>query len=146
MAVQPIPEGFHTITPYLTVARANELIDFLKFAFGAEECSRHVGEKGEVRHAQVKIGNSMMMLTEASEKYPPMPTAIYLYVEDTDATYEQALKSGGISLMEPADQYYGDRNAGIKDLSGNQWWIATHIEDVSPEEISKREEALLAKA
>jgi PhnB protein len=145
MVVQPIPEGFHTITPYLTVNRANELIDFLKFAFGAEECYRNTGEKGEVRNAQLKIGNSMMMLSEASEKYPPMPTSIYLYVKNTDATYEQALKSGGISLMEPADQYYGDRNAGIKDLSGNQWWIATHIEDVSPEEMLKREEALLAK-
>jgi len=87
----------------------------------------------------------MMMLSEASEKYPPMPTSIYLYVEDTDATYEQALKSGGVSLMEPADQYYGDRNAGIKDLSGNQWWIATHVEDVSPEEISEREKTLAAE-
>lgn len=140
MAVKPIPEGYHTLTPYLTVAGAAKLIDFLKAAFGAAETFRS-NRNGGVGHAELRIGDSMLMLSEARDQWKPMPSVLYLYVEDTDATYKKALAAGATSLMEPADQFYGDRNAGVQDLCGNQWWIATHIKDVSPEEMEKHQAA-----
>ncbi len=94
-------------------------------------------------HAQVKIGDSFVMMGEPMGEFQPMPASIYLYVEDTDATYQRALEAGATSIMEPADQFYGDRNAGVKDPFGNLWWIGTHIEDVSPEEIEKRAKAAM---
>jgi len=138
MAVKPIPDGFHTVTPHITIKGAARLMDFVKEAFGAQERSRAEDAKGRISNAEVMIGDSIVMVAEATEKYPPMPSAYYLYVPDTDATYQRALRAGGTSLMEPADQFYGDRNAGIQDPSGNQWWIATHIEDVSSEEMERR--------
>lgn len=143
MAIQPIPDGFHTVTPYLVVQGASSLIDFLKKAFDAEEVHRSTRPDGVVMHAQVRIGDSMVMIGEAWGQFKPLPSAIYLYVKDTDAVYKKALKAGATSIMEPADQFYGDRNAGVKDASGMQWWIATHIEDVSPEELAKRSEAAM---
>jgi PhnB protein len=143
MAVKPIPDGFHSITPYMVVQGANKLIDFLKQAFGATEGHRTSQPDGTIMHAQLKIGDSPLMLGEAGPQWKPMPCSIYLYVKDTDATYKQAIAAGGKSLMAPADQFYGDRNAGVTDPSGNQWWIATHIEDVSDEEMKKRSEAAL---
>ncbi|MEO8664030.1 MAG: VOC family protein [Ignavibacteria bacterium] len=140
MAVKPIPEGFHTITPYLMIKDAPGFIDFLKKAFNAKEITRANNPDGGIMHAEVKIGDSMIMLTEASEKYPPAHSFYYLYVPDTDAAYKQALEAGAKSEMEPADQFYGDRSAGVKDPYGITWWIGTHIEDVSPEEMKKREE------
>ena len=92
-------------------------------------------------HALVQIGDSMVMMGEAMEGFPPMPGSIYLYVSDTNAVYRRAVEAGGESMMEPADQFYGDRNAGIKDPSGNRWWIATHVKDVEPEEIARRAQA-----
>lgn len=138
MAVKPIPEGFHTVTPYLVVEGVTGLLDFLKAALGATEIERTSDGTGRVMHAQVRIGDSMVMMGEAMEGFPPMPSSLYLYVPDTDALYHQAIQAGGESLMEPADQFYGDRNAGIKDPSGNKWWIATHVEDVPPEELARR--------
>ncbi|MEK6287113.1 MAG: VOC family protein [Acidobacteriota bacterium] len=125
-AVKPIREGFHTITPYLIVKEAAELIDFVKQAFGAGELYRGTGTAGGI-HAEVKIGDSIVMmgggpaLGRASS-----PTGIHLYVEDADAVYERALQAGGTSMYGPVDQVYGDREAGVKDLSGNHWYIATH--------------------
>lgn len=141
MAVKPIPEGYHTVTPYLVVPDAAGLIDFLKRAFGAQELERMAGPDGSVRHAAVRIGDSMVMLGGASGEWKPLPAMLYLYVEDTDGTYARALAAGATSVMEPADQFYGDRNAGVKDASGNLWWIATHQEDVPHEELVRREEA-----
>jgi PhnB protein len=142
--VKPIPEGFHTVTPYLVVEGAARLLEFLKRAFGAQELEPpSTRPDGTILHAAVRIGDSPVMLAEASEPWKPMPTGIYLYVEDTDATYRRALEAGGTSLMEPADQFYGDRNAGVKDPSGNFWWISTHVEDVPPEEMKRRHEAML---
>jgi PhnB protein len=139
MAVQPIPEGYHTITPYLIARDAARLIDFLQRAFHAEERHRSVGEDGTIRHAEVRIGNSIVMISEATEQYKPMPAMFYLYVEDTDATYKRAMEAGAVSLREPMDTFYGDRSAGVRDDFGNQWWIGTHQEDVSPEEMARRE-------
>lgn len=125
-AVKPVREGFHTITPYLIVKEAAELIDFVKQAFGAQELYRGTGTAGGI-HAEVKIGDSIVMmgggpaLLRASN-----PTGIHLYVEDADSVYERALQAGAVSMYRPIDQVYGDREAGVKDLSGNHWYIATH--------------------
>jgi uncharacterized glyoxalase superfamily protein PhnB len=136
--VKPIPDGYHSITPFLIVDGAPELIDFAKQAFGAEETFRMPGPGGQIMHAEMRIGDSMMMLSDASPENPPMPAMIHLYVPDAEAVYKRALQAGASSIREPADQFYGDRSAGVKDRFGNQWWLATHIEDVSPEEMEKR--------
>lgn len=138
MAVKPIPDGYHSVTPYLTVHGADKLIEFLKQAFGAEERERFLRPDGAIMHAEVKVGDSILMLAEANEQWQPRPVMLYLYVPDTDATYRRAIEAGGSSLMEPANQFYGDRNAGVTDPSGNSWWIATHVEDVSQEEMERR--------
>jgi PhnB protein len=137
----PIPKGYHTVTPVLTVHGAAKLIKFLTQAFDAKETYRLPGPNGEVVHAEVKIGDSMVMVGEATDQWKPMPATIALYVEDTDAWYKRALQAGATSVREPSDQFYGDRSAGVKDSAGNQWWIHTHIEDVPPEELQKRAEA-----
>jgi PhnB protein len=125
-AVKPVREGFHTLTPYLIVKEAAELIDFVKQAFGAEELYRGTGSAGGI-HAEVKIGDSMMMMGGgAALSHPSTPTGIHLYVKDADAVYERALQAGATSMYGPVDQVYGDREAGVKDLSGNHWYIATH--------------------
>src|SRR5262245_26039338 len=118
-AVKPIPEGFHTVTPYLIVEQANRLIDFLTQGVGAEEVSRAQGPDGTICNAQVRIGDSMLELADRTEQWKPRLGAIHLYVPDTDATYQRAMAVGGVSLEVPTDQSYGDREAGVKDPSGN---------------------------
>ncbi len=134
MAVKPVPDGYHTVTPYLTAKGANSLIDFIKRVFGGEETFRMGGDT--VQHAEMRIGDSMLMLGEAPDE--PVPGMLYLYVPDADAVYKRALGAGATSLREPTDMFYGDRTASVKDAFGNQWWIATHIEDVPPEELQRR--------
>jgi PhnB protein len=146
MAVKPIPEGYHTVTPYLTVADAEAQIDFLKRAFGAEEKYRHTDDKGHVGHAEVKVGDSMVMIGQARDQWTPRQASFYLYVPDIDAVYNRAVAAGGKSLREPRNEAYGDRSGGIEDNQGNQWWIGTHVEDVSPEEIKRRYEEQAATA
>jgi len=141
MAVKPIPEGYHTVTSYLVVRGAAQLIDFMKQAFAAAEIQRMPLPDGSIMHAEVRIGDSRVMLSEASGEYQPMPTMLHLYVEDMDTVYQRALQAGATSLRQPVDEFYGDRMGGVKDPFGNQWWIATHIEDVSPEELAQRQEA-----
>ena len=146
MAVQvnPIPDGYHTVTPVLTVKGAANVIDFLKQAFDAKEMYRLDGPNGTngiVMHAEVKIGDSMVMVGEATDQWKPMQATVALYVENTDEWYRRALRAGATSVREPSDQFYGDRSAGVKDFAGNHWWIHTRIEDVPPEEIKKRAEA-----
>lgn len=138
MAVNPIPDGFHTVTPYLLVAGVRKLIEFMKKAFGAEETECMAAEDGTVMHAQVKIGDSMIMMGDPRGRCEPTPASLYLYVPDVDAVYRRAIEAGGESVMAPTDQVYGDRSGGVKDPFGNTWWIATHIEDVSTEEIGRR--------
>jgi PhnB protein len=144
-AARPIPEGYHSVTPYLMVIGADKLIEFTQRAFGAEELMRHSTSEGRVMHAEVKIGDSRIMLAEACGKSSPMPAMIHLYVHDADATYRAALEAGATSLQEPADQFYGDRSGGVKDACGNHWWIAAHKEDLSPEEMQERIEAVRKK-
>jgi uncharacterized glyoxalase superfamily protein PhnB len=134
MAVKPVPDGYHTVTPYLTVKDAGGLIDFIKQVFGGEETFR-MGEDS-VAHAEMRIGDSMVMLGEAQNE--PIPAMIHLYMPDTDAVYRRALAAGATSLREPTDMFYGDRTGGVQDRFGNQWWIATHIEDVPSEEMARR--------
>jgi PhnB protein len=126
--VAPIREGFHTITPYLQVFRAAELIDFVKAAFGAEERFRSTGTgSAGGMHAEVRIHDSIVMIGGGGAwKGPERPSAIHLYVEDADAAYERAMRAGATSLQGPTDQPYGDREAGIQDLGGNLWYIAAH--------------------
>jgi len=138
MAVKPIPEGYHTITPYLVVDKATEFIDFLVRAFKATEVSRHSRPDGSVAHAEIKIGNSIIMLSDSMESFPANRVMLYMYVEDTDALYNSLLSFGAESIQEPMNLYYGDRNAGVRDKWGNMWWIATHIEDVPEEELQRR--------
>jgi uncharacterized glyoxalase superfamily protein PhnB len=138
--VNPIPEGFHTVTPVLTVQGAAKLIDFLKQAFDAEELYRLDGPNSTVLHAEVKIGDSMIMVGEATDQWKPMQVAVALYVRDADEWYRRALRAGATSVREPSDQFYGDRSAGVKDFAGNHWWIHTHIENVPPDEVKRRAE------
>lgn len=142
MAVKAIPEGYHTITPYLIVNGVARLVDFLTQSFNATEVHRMARPDGSVMHCEVRIGDSAVMMGEPMGDYQPMPTSLYLYVEDADAVYRRALAAGAASLQEPADQFYGDRNAGVKDPAGNIWWIATHKEDVATDEMTRRAEAL----
>ncbi len=136
--VKPVPDGYHTVTPYLVVADAARQIAFVAQAFGAREMHRHTLPDGSVTHAEVQIGDSKIMLGQARDPFTPRPCNVYLYVEDADAAYRQALQAGAKSVMEVKDQFYGDRSGGVEDSNGNYWWIATHIEDVSPEEIERR--------
>src|ERR1039458_7839000 len=121
MAVKPIPDGYHTVTPYLTVADAEAQIDFLKRAFGGEETFRHSDDKGKATHAEVRVGDSILMIGQARDQWVPKPAMFYLYVEDVDAVYQRALAAGAKSVQKPADQVYGDRSGGVEDSLGNQW-------------------------
>lgn len=145
MTVKPIPEGHRTVTPYLVVPGVARLIECLKRAFGAEEVLRIARPDGGVMHAEVRIGDSIVMMGEPRTDAERMPGFIHLYVQDADATYRRALEAGATSVVEPADQFYGDRAGGVEDPAGNRWWIATHVEDVPPEELRKRAQALMKR-
>ncbi|WP_158751212.1 VOC family protein [Acidobacterium sp. S8] len=143
--VKPIPDGYHSIQPYLHIRGAAEALDFYKKAFGATERMRMPQQDGRIGHAELEIGDSVIMLADEfpeREIYGPKhfggsAASIMLYVENCDAVYQHALAAGAKSLREPADQFYGDRSAGIEDPFGFQWWIGTHIKDVSLEELQK---------
>ena len=134
MAVNRIPEGFHNVTPYLVVREVPKLLDFMKQAFKAQEIMRMPAPDGTIMHAEVRIGDSAIMMGEARGEHKPMPGSIYLYVDDTDATYQRALQAGATSLMEPADQFYGARTYRAKDPEGHIWTFAQTIGEVSREE------------
>lgn len=133
----PVPAGYATVTPYLCVADAAKLIEFLKQAFDAQLLFKMDGPGGRIMHAEMTIGDSRIMLGQP-EPGKETHAMIHLYLPDTDAVYKRALTAGGTSVREPADQFYGDRSAGVRDQFGNQWFIATHIEDVSEEEMKRR--------
>ncbi|MBL4656110.1 MAG: VOC family protein [Bacteroidia bacterium] len=138
MSVKKQPDGYQTAIPFLVVKDVDEVLEFTKKVFNAEEIEKITKPDGSVMHAEVRIGDSVVMIGPAHGDKEPITGMIYIYVEDTNATYQKAIDVGATSLMEPADQFYGDRYAGVKDSQGNTWWIATHIEDVSQEEIQKR--------
>ena len=140
MTVNYIPKGYHTITPYVVVKGAQRLIDFMKKAFDAQQVEFMEGPNGSVRHAEMKIGDSIIMLADAPADHALVLPYLYIYVPDTDKTYTMAIEAGAASLREPEDMFYGDRNAGVKDPVGGSWWIATHKEDLTPEEMQRREQ------
>lgn len=136
--VKPIPDGFHTATPYLLVQDGDKQIDFLKQAFGATEVHVSRTPNGRLMHGEVKMGDSIIMIGEARDNWKALPAMVYLYVEDVDRTFRQATAAGGKTVQEVKDQFYGDRSGGVGDPNGNMWWIATHVEDVSHEELNRR--------
>jgi len=142
MATDYIPTGHHTVTPYLVVPDAASLILFMERAFDGVVTERATRADGTIMHAEVRIGDSMVMLGEAQPGSRAWPAMIHLYVPDVDTVYGRALEAGATSLRAPEDTYYGDRSAGVEDRHGNQWWIATHVEDVPPDELARRREAL----
>ena len=142
MAVKPIPEGYHTLTPYLTVRDVATVVDFLRRAFNAESTLAPIKRPdGKITHAEVKIGDSRVMLGEECETAKASPVTLYIYSADVDQMYGQAVKAGGKTIMEPTDMFYGDRCGGVKDPSGNSWMIATRKEDFAPQELAKRAES-----
>ncbi len=144
MAAKPVPDGYHTVTPYLTVRGAPKVIEFLRQAFGAEISHEPIKRPdGTIMHAQVTIGDSRIMIAEESEMAKATESSLYLYVPNVDSVYQRAIKAGGNTIMEPTDMFYGDRSGGVKDPSGNSWFIATHKEDVAPQELQKRAEAFM---
>jgi PhnB protein len=150
MPVSPIPEGYHSVTPYLIVKGAAQALEFYKRAFGAVELFRMGGPEGKIGHAEIKIGDSFVML---ADEHPEMdalgpqtlggtPVGLLIYVEDVDAAFPKAVAAGGTVIRPLKDQFYGDRSGTILDPFGHKWTIATHKEDVPPEELSKRMEAM----
>jgi PhnB protein len=137
--VKPVPEGYHTVTPYLVVDGAEKVIRFMKDAFGAQPVFEPMMRPdGKVMHAEYKIGDSVVMIADSSERAQATTAMLYLYVPNVDAVYQKALKAGASSMTEPADMFYGDRSGGVTDSAGNRWHIGTHVEDVSPAELKKR--------
>ena len=138
--VNPIPEEYGSVTPYLVVEGAEELLGFLQKAFGAtvrgEGGMR--GPDGKIGHAEVEIGDSIVMLADVPPDGEALQAMLVLYVEDCDATYKKALAAGAESVRELEDQFYGDRSGSVRDKWGNQYYISTHIEDVSEEEMARR--------
>jgi len=125
-----VPKGLFSVNPYLHPRRAEPLIGFLKRAFGAQEVAKYASPDGVVHHAVVRVGDSVVEMGEAHDKYEPLAAMFYLYVPNVDAVYKQAVAAGATSFQEPTDQFYGDRSAGVRDAFGNTWYIATHIKDV----------------
>jgi PhnB protein len=141
-----IPKGFGTVTPYLSVTGADGFLAFITDVFGAEEVLVTRGEDGNIRHASARIGTSMIEFSESAKEWGPMPAALHIYVEDTDAVYRRALDGGATSLYEPVDHYYGERSGGVADPHGINWYIATFIEEVSNDELARREAAMKVAA
>jgi PhnB protein len=153
--VKPIPDGFHTATPYLIIKDAAGAIEFYKKAFGATELMRHADPGGKVRHAEITIGDSPIMIADEFPEFPDhlspqsrggATAHLYLYVEDVDAIFSRAIAAGAKMRMPVADQFYGDRSGGLTDPFGHVWWIATHTEDLSPEEIERRAAAAFRRS
>jgi uncharacterized glyoxalase superfamily protein PhnB len=138
MEPKAMRDGFHAITPYLLANGASRLIEFVCAAFGGEVTGQKERPDGAIMHAELRVGDSMLMLGEASDQFGPMPASIYLYVPDCDTVYHRALSSGGVSVFPLMTLPSGERYGGVKDPCGNIWWVATHVEDVTPEEEERR--------
>lgn len=137
MASNP-PESYHTITPSIVVENPAPVIEFLTNVLGATERMRMDMPDGSLGHAEFQIGDSVLMLGQASETNPGATCALYVYVEDVDATHDRAVVAGATSFMAPEDQFYGDRVGAVRDPFGNTWTFATQVEEVSPEEMARR--------
>ena len=154
MPVSPIPEGYHSVTPYLVMKNAAAAIEFYKEAFGAVELLRMAAPGGKIGHAEIKIGDSPVML---ADEYPDMgfkgpeslggtPVSLMIYVDDVDKIYPQAIAAGGKEVRPLQNQFYGDRSGTLTDPFGHVWTISTHVEDVPEEELAKRAEAAMKEA
>ncbi len=150
---KPVPDAYHTVTPYLVVRGADRAIDFYKRAFGAKEHFRMPGPGGKIMHAEIRVGDSMIMLCDESpemggrspQALDGTPVSIFLYVEDVDSVFRQAVGAGATEVMPVQDMFWGDRYGKLSDPFGHQWQLATHIEDVSPEEMSRRAAAAFSQ-
>jgi PhnB protein len=136
-SVKPIPEGYHTVTPFLSVQGAAEAIEFYKRAFGAVERGRMADPKGTVMHAEIKIGDSVIMLADATMG-PPTQASLHIYVDDVDAAWQKAVSAGAKVEMPLDNMFWGDRYGMLADAWGNRWSLATHKEDLREEEMRKR--------
>lgn len=144
--VKPIPTGYHSVTPYLVVDDANRAIEYYKQAFGAQEIHRMQGPGGKVGHAEIKIGDSMIMLSDempgqgarSPKSLGGSPVSIFLYVEDIDSVFNRAVQAGAKGDKPPENMFWGDRFGHLTDPFGHSWALATHVEDVSPQEMEKR--------
>jgi PhnB protein len=144
--IKPIPDGYHTVTPYLVIKGAAQAIDFYTKAFGAIELTRLQTPDGRVAHAEIKIGDSPLMLCDewpewnalAPQTIGGSAVSIMLYLEDVDAVVDRAVEAGATLLMPVADQFWGDRMGTVGDPFGHKWSIATHVEDVAPDEVARR--------
>ncbi len=137
--VKAVRDGYHTVTPYMVADGAEKIIDFMKEAFGAQTVFEPMKRPdGKIMHAEFRIGDSVVMISDASERAKATSTMLHLYVPNVDAVYQKALKAGATSGMGPANMFYGARTGGVKDAAGNQWHIGTHVEDVTPAELKKR--------
>jgi PhnB protein len=153
MAVQPVPEGYTTLAPYLAIDDAATAIDFYQRAFGAKEVGRIDGPDGKLAHVDLQIGDSHLMFadpfptfaTRSPKELGGTSVSIFMYVEDVDAAFKQAIDAGATSEMEPADMFWGDRFSSLRDPFGHSWQLATHVEDVPPEEMAKRSEEFAAQ-
>jgi PhnB protein len=151
--VNAIPAGYHSLTPYLVVNEASRAIDFYKQAFGAKETVRMGGPGGKIGHAEMKIGDSMIMLSDempgsgnrSPQSLGGSPVSIFMYVESVDSVFDQAVKAGAKADMPPQDMFWGDRFGKLTDPFGHAWAVATHIEDVAPQEMEKRAQAAMAQ-
>lgn len=151
-SVKAVPEGFHTVTPSLVLNDAAAAIEYYKKAFGATEVVRMLGPGGNVMHGEIKIGDSLIMLADEFPEMSRSPrtlkgtaSSVMLYVDDVDSVFKQAIDAGGTAIMPPADMFWGDRFSKLVDPFGHEWEIATHKEDVAPEEMQKRQEAFFAQ-
>jgi PhnB protein len=152
MATKPVPDGYHTVTPYLAVDDAADAIEYYKKAFGAKERVRMDTPDGRIGHAELEIGDSLVMLADPFPQSTTIPPSqlggtsagVFLYVEDVDAVVKQAVDAGATITMEVADQFWGDRFGSVKDPFGHSWSIATHVEDVPPEEMAERAKEAMA--
>jgi len=146
MSVKPIPDGYHSLTPYLCVQGGNAAIEYYKKAFGATEMFRMDGPGGTIAHAELRIGDSVIMLSDENIEWGALspktvggtPTGLMLYVENVDEVFARALEAGGEVVKPLTDQFYGDRSGTLTDPFGHKWTVGTHIEDVSPEEMERR--------
>ena len=145
---QAIPKGYHTVTPNLFVAGAGKAIDFYKKALGAEELMRFAGPDGKIMHAEIKIGDSIIMLPDemldqgvkGPKSLGGSPVSLFIYGDDVDAAWKRAIDAGGKPLIPLADQFWGDRGGCIEDPFGHSWWLAQHTQDLTPDEIRKAAE------
>ena len=153
MSVKTIPAGHRTVTPYLAIKNDAKALEFYKKAFGATEIFKLMMPDGRLGHAEIRLGDSIIMLSDefpefggkAPETLGGSPVSIYLYVEYVDGFFKRALAAGAKERKPVMDQFYGDRSGQLEDPFGHLWWVATHKEDVTPEEMQKRVKAMFAK-